>query len=112
MRDKLLTAKYCKINATYYKRIVPTDYDKEPYYDDGIPLKIGIMNSNTAKEILVPTMNSVGTRYTIHTFRNIEFGIGDKIVFNDMIFYVVDFNVSFFNTTQYRQIKQFFATVK
>ena len=57
-------------------------------------------------------MNTQGTKYTIHTFRDLEFEIGDKIEFNGKIYFIEDFNQSFFYSTQYQQVEQYFATIK
>lgn len=112
MRRALLTSKYCKVSATYFKRIIPNDIDTDIYYDSGIPFKLGIVSANTNKELLIPTMNTQGTKYTIHTFRDLEFEIGDKIEFNGKVYFIEDFNQSFFYSTQYQQVEQYFATIK
>lgn len=112
MRRSLLTAKYCKVNAKYYKRIIPNDIELESYYDSAIPFKLGVVSSQTSKELLVPTMNSQGTKYTIHTFRILDFEIGDKIEFNGEIYFIQDYNKSYFYSTQYQQVEQYFATLK
>ena len=112
MRKALLTAKYCKVNATYYKKIIPNDIELDNYYDSGVPFKLGVISSNTNKEILIPTMNTHGTKYTIHTFRNLDFEIGDKIEFNGKVYFIEDYNQSYFYSTQYQQVEQYFATIK
>lgn len=112
MRTATLTARFCKVNATYFKRIVPTDIKESIRFDYGVPFKIGILNGNENKEFNVPNIQTQGTTYTIQFFKELDLRVGDKVEFDNKTFYVVDTNYSFYNSTRYRVIKQYFATLK
>ena len=108
----MLTAKYCNFDATFFAKIVPTDLNITPYYDKGVPFKIGFIRSGQDKVFNVPNLRTFDTTHTIHTFRQLEIKIGDKISFDNTKWKVEDVNFSYFQSANNRLIKQYFITLK
>lgn len=112
MRVQMLTAKYCKIPATYYKRVVPTDVTKEIYFDSGVPFYMGITNSDDKLVNNISVIRTQETSFVVHTFRELDFEQGDKIRFDNRDYFIESINSTFYETTQFKSIKRYFITIK
>ena len=66
----MLTSKYCKFNATFYAKIVPTNLGIKPYYDSGVPFKIGFIRSDEQKRSTFQTLE--------HLIQSIQFILLDN----------------------------------
>lgn len=112
MRANILNAKFCKQSATFFRKIIPTDIDQLPYYDDGVPFRIGFVSGENSHQFNVPNLRTVDTTYTIYTFRDLDIKTGDIIMFDFKEYFVVDVNYSFYQSTRNQLIKQYFMTIK
>lgn len=112
MRANILNAKFCKQRATFFRKIIPTDIDQQPYYDDGVSFRIGFVSGENNHQFNVPNLRTVDTTYTIYTFKDLDIKTGDKIRFDFKDYFVVDVNYSFYQSTRNQLIKQYFMTIK
>lgn len=112
MRSVILNFKHAKVNAIFYRKIIPTDIDKKPYFDNGVPFKIGIVRSENKHEFNVPNLRSIDTSHTIFTFRDLEIRTGDKVSFDNKEFFVEDVSFSYYESTRNKVVKQYFMTIK
>lgn len=112
MRKAMLTARHCKVNALHFQKIVPTDIHQDIRFDSGVTFKLGIVNSNTDYDFNVPNIRTTGTKVMVHTFRDLTISQGDKIEFNNKIYYVENFSKSYYDSSQFKIIEQYFITLK
>ena len=52
------------------------------------------------------------TSHTIFTFRDLGFKRGDKILFDNLTFIIQDLNISYYQSTTFKSIKQYYITIK
>lgn len=112
MRTAQLTARYCKFNGDYFRRIIPNNMEKEITFDGAVKIKFNLINSQQKYEFPIPNIRTNATSITIMFFKDIEIKVGDRFEFNGGMYYVEDFNVSYFFSTKNQIIKQTFATLK
>lgn len=112
MRIQMLTSKHCKSRAIFYKRIIPTDITKSITFASGVPFMFGFTNSEDSYQTNISVMRTKDTSITIQTFRELDLEIGDKIRFDNQDYFVESFNNTYYESTQFKNIKQYFITIK
>lgn len=112
MRVAMLISKYCKLEATYFGEIIPTDVSKKPFFDNGVPFKFGFIRSEEQKVFNVPNLRTKDTTHTIQTFRDLRFKVGDRIEFDNLKYIVQEVSFSYYESANNRLIKQYFITLK
>ena len=112
MRAAMLTAKYCKTNGMHFKKIIPTSYDSRIFDDNGVPFRFGFLNSNEKRVFNIPTIRTKDNEFTIHTFRDLDFSEGDKVMFDRKTYFIDSISISYFNSSNNVVVKQYFLTLK
>lgn len=121
MKTATLIAKHCKESGYYFKKVIPHELEKETlegfvdienYLDYAVPFKFGFIRSENKYEFPVPQIRVRGFTHYIHSFRNLDFKVGDMVIFDRQKFYVEDVNYSYYQSTNYKRIKNYFLTLK
>ena len=108
----MLGAKFCKENGYFFSKKIPINIEEENYFDYGVPFKFGYINENNKNDFNVPNIRTRGTTFLIQSFRNLDFQTGDRVRFNNKFYDVEDVGTSFYNSTNYKTVKQYFISLK
>lgn len=112
MRKAILTAKHCPLNAMFEKKIILSNPDLPDKFDAPVPFKIGLVREDNKYEYNVPNIRTNQSIHTLFTFRDLGFRVGDKITFDRHTWHVESVGTSYYESTKFKLIKQYFITVK
>lgn len=112
MRLAMLGAKFCKLVGTHQAKIVPTNVEEEIRFDAPVKFKFSIVDEEDFKTFNVQPIRTNATRLTIRTFRELSFKTGDKFVFKNNTYYIESISSNYYDSSQYKLVRQFFITLK
>lgn len=108
----MLSSKYCKLIGSHQAKIVPTNVELDVTYDAPVRFKFGLVSDEEFRTFNVSNIRTQATRLTIRTFRELSFQTGDKIIFNHNTYYIESISTSYYDSSQYKLVRQFFITLK
>ena len=112
MRASMLSKQLCHHKGQYVSKIIPTDLEKEIRFDNPVPFKFSFVRTDNSKSNNIPNFNMTETSHTIFTFRDLGFKRGDKILFDNLTFIIQDLNISYYQSTTFKSIKQYYISIK
>lgn len=112
MRSALLNSKFSKSKGYHFSKKIPIDIESDSHMEYAVPFNFGFVNSNIKYDFNVPAIRTVGNEFLIQTFRDLDFKSGDVVMFDHKYYNVESVRISFFNSTKYKVIKQYFITLK
>lgn len=112
MKTAMLNAKLCKSAGYHFKKKVPIDIEQENFLDYAVPFKFGLTNATSKYQFEIPELRTIANSFTIHTFRDLGFEVGDMIYFDRNKWFVEDVKFNYYNVSRYRKVKHYFLVVK
>lgn len=122
MKRATLTAKNCKRKGYHFKKVVLAElfkYDDfnnleniEDYYDYAVPFKFGFIRVENKYDFPVPQIKVRNYTHYIQTYRDLDFEVGDMVLYGRDKWYIEDINYTEYNSGSYDRIKHYFLTLK
>lgn len=108
----MLGRKLCKNKGYYIDKIIPTNVEKEKWFDQAVPFLFAFVRDDNKGASPVPNINVSENILTIFTFRQIDFKKGDKIMFDNLTYIIQSVNRTYYESNEFRNIKQYYITMK